>query len=179
MGCGFAGKRRGRELLELVCPNLEDPEHPLQKAGRTPPPAGFAPLAPSWTPRKEHAGTYDEDWLEERAPYLPVDFDPRFFQLAPPGLVASGYLEGGEPVELVNLSRRGELRFFLPRGAPRVRVRIAGRDEAPRAELETVLFEPDEERFSLLWRAALPCDKQALRVERVRIEANGLETQGA
>lgn len=170
VGCGFAGKRRGKELATLAVPNLEDPDYPLDKAGRQPPPAGFAPLAPAWSPRREHAGTYDATWQRDRAPFLPRDFDPRFFQLAPPGLVAARPLEGGEPVELIGLSPRGDLRFELPRARPAVRVRLAGTEHAPPVALETVHFEPDAERTTLTWRAALRCDKQALRVQHVTID---------
>ena len=34
--------------------------------------------------------------------YLPVDFNPRFFQAAPPDQVVEGYLKGGEPVEILS-----------------------------------------------------------------------------
>ena len=39
------------------------------------------------------AGTYDDQWQTRRAPYLPEDFDARFFQLAPTGLVAASILK--------------------------------------------------------------------------------------
>ena len=66
----------------LPVPNLEDPAAPLEQIGQTPPPACLAPIAPSWLPRRLFAGTYDERWQRTRAPYLPDDFDPRFFASA-------------------------------------------------------------------------------------------------
>jgi hypothetical protein len=177
VGRGIAARQKKAEWRAVPVPNLEDPAQPLTRAGQRPTPACFAPLAPSWSPRKEFAGTYDEAWQKNRAPYLPKDFDPRFFQLAPAGLVASAPLVGGEPVELVNLSQAGPVRTSLPGGSPTVSVRIAGRVEAPPPRLELVLIEPDAHRFVLLWRSALRCDKQALRVEEVTIEPGTLVFQ--
>jgi hypothetical protein len=36
--------------------------------------------------------------------------------------------------------------------------------------LETVLIEPEDDRLCLTWRAAVPCDKAALKVRSVTIE---------
>jgi hypothetical protein len=56
---------------------------------------------------------------------------------------------------------------------PRVEVVVAGRRETPVAQLETLLLEPDEKRMSLTWRAALRCDKRALKIERIHIREEG------
>ena len=45
-----------------------------------------------------------------------------------------------------------------------------GETHNPELNLETVLIEPDDERLCLTWRAALPCDKRALKVQEIRIE---------
>jgi hypothetical protein len=41
--------------------------------------------------------------------------------------------------------------------------------EYPPVNLETVLLEPDENRVALTWRAALPCDRKVLKVEKVTV----------
>jgi hypothetical protein len=56
---------------------------------------------------------------------------------------------------------------------------IAGVVERPAFNLETVLIEPDDNQIALVWRAALPCDRRILKVEQVRLEAEGLERQVA
>ncbi len=83
--------------------------------------------------------------------------------------MADGYLQGGEPVEAINLSANGPLRFALPVCSFSLNVRLAGAIQEPQLNLETVLLEPDEERLCMLWRAALPCDKQALKVEEIDV----------
>ena len=92
--------------------------------------------------------------------------------------MAGRYLEGGERVEAQNVSPHGPLMFRLPACELRAAVRVAGRDEAPRLNLETVLLEPDDARLSLVWRGAVPCDKRALKVEEVGIELGRLEMDG-
>jgi len=47
---------------------------------------------------------------------------------------------------------------------------VAGQIEEPWANLETLLFEPDENRASMIWRAALPCDRQVLKVEKIAVK---------
>jgi hypothetical protein len=128
---------------------------------------GFAPIAPHWEPRKSFAGTYDEQWEATRAPYLPDDFDPRFFQLAPASLVTSGHLQGGEPVELHGLTPRGTLRFSLPAARVEVAYRVDASVEVRPGVLDTIILEPDDDRLVMIWRAALACDKRTLRVREI------------
>ena len=49
--------------------------------------AAFGPVGRHWEPRVRYAGTYDDRWTEDRMPLLPKDFDDRFHNAAPPGLV--------------------------------------------------------------------------------------------
>jgi hypothetical protein len=170
IGCGFRGKRGPGELEGQPVPNLEDPSAPLQSPGQAPPPACFAPVSPSWMPRRAFAGTYDANWQKNRAPYLPDDFDPRFFQCAAPELTFDRYLEGNEPVEIHGASNTGPIGFALPTARPIVEVTIAGAKQEPWANLETLLIEPDENRASLTWRAAVPCDRQVLKVEKIVVK---------
>jgi hypothetical protein len=179
VGMGYAGRRRRRELRGLPLPHLEDPSALIKSPRHRPAPAGFGFVAPSWEPRKSFAGTYDEAWQKRRAPYLPDDFDPRFFNAAHPDLVTERHLEGGERVEALNVSPSGPLRFRLPVCRFKTTVRIAGRDESPPLQLETVLIEPDDARLTMLWRGAVPCDKQALKVEEVALELQQLDLTGS
>ena len=168
VGAGFRAPSSARPLDGMALPNLEDPQHPITSWSDRPAPACFAPIAAHWEPRRSFAGTYDEAWQRKRSPYLPGDFDARFFQLAPPGLVSSGYLQGGEPVEVLGaLPDAVPLRFRLP--AVRMTATYAlGGPQARPAHLDTVLIEPDARRVVLVWRAALAVDKQALRVSEIR-----------
>jgi hypothetical protein len=170
VGVGYRTGDSERPLDGLALPNLEDPTAPISGWKDRPPPACLAPIAPHWEPRRSFAGTYDERWQKDRAPFLPVDFDPRFLQLAPPGLVTQGYLRGGEPVEVRGATPSGKLHFMLPTARVQVTYLLDRVPEVRPAHLDTVLIEPDRARVSLIWRSFLPCDKRALRVSEVRAE---------
>jgi hypothetical protein len=169
IGLGFMGRQPADALIGTPVPNLEDPKQPLRQLGEMPAPCCFAPTAASWLPRRSFAGTYDENWQRNRAPYLPDDFDPRFFNCAAPELTFDRYLEGGEPVEIFGMSERGAIGFTVPSVRPVIQVTVAGKQEEPHPDLETLTIEPDENRAMLTWRAALPCDRQALKIEKILV----------
>ncbi len=176
VGRGFKGKRSKKELKDSLLPNLEDPAELISKPDDQPAPACFGYVAPSWEPRKPFAGTYDEAWQQKRAPYLPKDFDNRFFNAAHPDLVFDEYLKGGEPVAITNMSPNGPLKFKLPICEVETLVHVAGKTENPALNLETVLIEPNESRLSMLWRAAVQCDKKTLKVEQVDINLLAMDS---
>lgn len=152
-------------------PEIEYPDERMQRWNDLPRPAGFGPIPGHWQPRASLAGTCDEAWERERMPLLPLDFDDRHYQCAPADQQVPGFLTGGEPVVLLNLTPAGALRFNLPRvhlgmetffhtGARR-------RHDPPR--LHTVIIEPDLARVSLVWHSALSCHPLVYKLERTRI----------
>lgn len=169
VGLGFRGKRSVDELLGQPVPNIDDPRKPLRALGERPTPVGFGPVAPSWKPRVSFGGTYDALWHKTRAPFLPKDFDPRFFNIAPPALTLLDGLQGGDRVAVIGFHPSGTQRFALPSCELEATVTIAGADVRPALRLDTVVLEPTDERFSLTWRAAVPVDKKLLRVEQVDV----------
>ena len=177
VGCSFMGKRKTKQMVGMRLPNLEDPSHLMNKPRMLPPPVGVGALSSSWEPRKSYAGTYDAVWQKTRAPYLPDDFNPRFFNVAHPDLVCHGYLKGGEPLEIINVSPNGPIRCTLPICRLETAVRIAGRTETPPLNLETVLLEPSNATLCLTWRSSVQCDKKTLKVEQVDITLQNMDLQ--
>jgi hypothetical protein len=169
IGRGFAGGRSAVDMEGLPLPNLEDPAAPLEQISQVPAPACFAPVAPSWLPRRAYAGTYDDAWQRGRAPFLPDDFDPRFFQCAAPEVAFDRYLQGGERVHVTGVTPDAPIEFTVPDARLHVAVTVAGASREPAANLETLTIEPDENRACFTWRAALACDRTALKVERIVI----------
>jgi hypothetical protein len=167
VGRGYAVSRRSKQVHGLALPNIEDASRVLRRPGHRPPPAGFGFIAPSWQPRLELAGTYDESWQRDRCPLLPLDFDERFFSAAHPDLIARPALAGGEAVRAVGVSPRGPLEFELPS----VRFEcyaIVDEDEVPlEPGIDTVLIEPDEDRVLVTWKCVLSCSRQLHSVEAV------------
>ena len=147
VGCGiYAGTR---EAVDQPLPQIEDP----RDRGA---PIGFGPIARAWQPRLGYAGTYDQAWIDHRAPRWPEDLDLRFFQAAPPALVATPHLRGGEPVQVVGCHPDGPWRFTLP--THRLRARwLFTRAPARTTELTLDAVEIDAEAFvvTLIWRASV------------------------
>ena len=94
-------------------------------------------------------------------------------------MVFDRYLQGGEPVEVLNASPNGPLRFNLPQCVLNIAVKVAGQTQKPQANLETVLIEPDDERLCLVWKAEVPCDKKALKVEEIAVNVVGMKLNGS
>jgi hypothetical protein len=169
LGTGFRTGSGLEPVDGMRLPNLEDPSDLITSWKQTPTPSCFAPTAAHWMPRRAYAGTYDEAWQQTRAPYLPKDFDPRFLQIAPPGLVVSGHLQGGEPIELRGLTPSEYVRSRLPIVTLKVAFHLDGTPNERPARLDTVVLEPDAGRVSLVWRAAMACDKNVLKVSHVSV----------
>lgn len=178
VGVGFGKRKAPGDQAMRGLPNLEAPASLISSPRDRPPPAGFGPIAPFWEPRRSFAGTYDDAWQARRAPFLPKDFQARFFNAAHPDLVCKRYLRGGEPVQIINASP-SPLRFNLPACALDVAVKIDGSSERPAMNLQTVVLEPLLRRVGLVWFGAVGCDKKPLKVSEVQIGMKKLELPGS
>jgi hypothetical protein len=155
-GLGWAGKQTLKHLDGESAPQLEHPDHPVTRPDTKLPPCALSAVGRHWLPRRHHAGTYDDHWRRDVFPLPPADFDERFHQFAPEDQQMP-YPTGGEAVRLINLiPGRPTLAYALPRLDMQVRVlRADYRQEAPKALVDTLFFEPDLRRFSVVWRASI------------------------
>jgi hypothetical protein len=151
VGCGVVSKAAHHEGKMLA--NFEYPGGSDKKSG----PAGFGAIAAHWSPRREFLGTYDEIWEKERLPLLPTDWDPRSLLCSPADQRPAQHLRGGEPVELINLTREGRLAFNLPRVHLSFATKIDGRTEYTSGQVATVIIEPDASRLIMVWQTSLKC----------------------
>jgi hypothetical protein len=166
VGTGFAVKRG--HLANRALPNIEYPNALIRNWDDRPPPAGFGPIGPHWSPRSSFGGTYDDAWKKTRKPLLPDDFDDRFYQCAPTDQQAPHPLQGGEPVVLHRLTPEGDLRFTLPRLHLGFQTHFfdGTRVHHHSRRLHTVILEPDFPRVSLVWHTALRCHSHVLKLMR-------------
>ncbi|MCF6324604.1 MAG: DUF2169 domain-containing protein [Gammaproteobacteria bacterium] len=169
VGCGFSGGRKVAEMDGEPLPNLEDPNDLITRFDQQPEPACFGAVASHWASRAQYAGTYDEPWQASRAPYLPVDFDKRFFNTAHPDLIYPGFLKGGEPVSITHMHPAGAINFEVPYIKLNAEVAMVDEIKRPAFNLETLIIEPNQLTLGMVWRAALMCDKQALKIGDVNI----------
>jgi hypothetical protein len=169
VGLGHAGNRSVRDMDNMPLPNLENPAALIQRPSDKPAPSCFAIVAPNWEPRINHAGTYDDHWQQNRAPYLPEDFDWKFFNMAHPDLIYPGYVQGGEPVSISGMHPGDNLQFNIPHIKMVAQVFVRNRVENPVFNMESVVIEPDSLQLSMTWKAAMPCDKQAMKIRNINV----------
>ncbi|QRY77896.1 DUF2169 domain-containing protein [Pseudomonas sp. PDNC002] len=143
-------------IRRMPAPQLDDPrtpyEHPFQQLI----PQGFGAIARWWEPRTSLQGTYDQHWEEERYPFFPKDFDPRFYNSAPGELVSTSYLTGNEHVQLKGCLASGHRAMRLPGVVPLVLIN----ERSPNNHiqyplLDTVRIDLDSYQATLLWRLPL------------------------
>lgn len=170
IGCGFVGKRSTQEVEGLPVPNIEDPNQLITQIKDTPPPAGFAATYGHWAPRNQWAGTYDEHWQATRAPYLPTDFDKRFLNAAHPELVYPGYLQGGEAITITGMHPAGTLNLSVPYVKIKCDVKLQNENITLQPHIETLTIEPNKQQISMVWLAALECDKNLLNINEVELK---------
>jgi hypothetical protein len=148
-------------------PNTEEigkgVRHPADKHQ----PMAMGPLGRGWPQRARFAGTYDDQWLAEVFPFLPDDFDERYYQAAPEDQqvpVPKAPME----VLLSGFTSDGVRQFVLPHFEAPVLVfpKTGGREDVT-ATLDTIVFEPDHERFTMTWRVARPLKRDIFEISQV------------
>ena len=177
VGCGFNISNRKKEIKGLKMPNILNPEDRLNIWVERPEPAGFGFIAPFWKPRTSYVGTYNEKWQKNRAPFLPEDFDPRFFNCAHPDLISKEYFHGGEKVFIKNASPNGIIQFDLPALSIKIIIQIDANKILSKANADTLLIEPDNHRFCMTWRASMKCNKKTTKIQTVEIICEESDSQ--
>ncbi|CAM3609949.1 hypothetical protein VA7868_03562 [Vibrio aerogenes CECT 7868] len=138
-------------------------------------PQSFGPIARNWAPRHQFGGTYDQHWIEQVRPFLPDDFDERFYQCAPPDQ-QTAYLQGGETVTLHGVSPEGTLTFKIPENAVYMAViDHHGTEHVLSPQADTLIIEPELNRFSIVWRANWPVHRTPEEVDTILV---GTPTRG-
>lgn len=157
------------ELEGKAGPSVEDPTDLVKNHRSRPKPAGVGAIGRHWEPRRRYAGTCDEMWMQERMPLLPLDFDDRFNQVAPPDMISPQPLRGGERVEVVGMHEEGPFAFDLPNLRFFVGVRTAdGFVEHP-PQLDTVLLEPNERAVEMTWRSVVRLPRRARQIHFIQV----------
>jgi len=132
-------------------------------------PMAFGVVGRGWQPRYPLAGTYDQNWIDNIFPFLPDDFQEAYYQCAPLDQQID-FLVGNEIVDLVNLTPEGRTSFKIPViEVPVVFFRKKGEREETHAVADTLVIEPDLNRFSITWRASIPLKKNMFEIPQVLV----------
>lgn len=159
-------------------PQLLSLGQPSPKFGEILSPVGLGPIAPSWQPRLDRAGTYDTAWKETRAPYPPANFSFEFYNVASEGLRFDGFAKGDEMFYLRNLSQERELRFWLPNIQLITLIQVDdGRIFPGPINLDTIEIDVERNKVFLQWRGIFPAHIPTRAVElRMSVPENMLES---
>jgi hypothetical protein len=154
VGTGWSRMKNQRLVPGLRLPNTQAPGEEIRSPFGDYKPMSFGPMGRGWPGRIEYGGTYDQNWIDNVFPFLPSDFDERYFQMAPEDQQID-HPRGGEELVLVNLTPEGRVSFRLPSTALPITL-FKGRQKAYEADVypDTVLLDPEKRRFSLVWRVS-------------------------
>ena len=182
MAAGTAKNPLGTGRDADQAPNIENPRRPFPFVNAAAEPAGFGPIDGTWEQRRSLLGTYGDDWLKERWPWFPDDFDPAYFNAAPRDQQRDGFFIGDEAVAFQNLHPGHALyRSALPASRARcfVNERAATGEllfkEVPLG-LDTVWIDADDEKLVLVWRGQL--DVRSLKIREIENVFVGTEPIG-
>src|SRR5690606_10490705 len=166
-GIGFRKGLTTGPINGTPVPSTEERDNPVRSPLGRYRPMSFGPVGRGWEPRYKLAGTYDDAWLENVFPFLPSDFDERYYQCAPEDQ-QTDHLSGGETATLANLTPDGRRECEIPRLDVRVRLLLAdGERVEETAKADTLCLEPDLERFVVVWRTHLPLGRNMFDVRQV------------
>jgi hypothetical protein len=149
-------------------PNLERPGLRTGSPGERLEPVGFGSVSRNWSPRMRLAGTYDRRWFEQVRPFLPHDFDSRYFQSAPEDQQFPHFV-GGEQITCVHMAAEPVVRYVIPRVDVPVRFTFRDREEVRPSVLDTVVLEPHLSLACLVWRSTIPLPKQLVALRSVTV----------
>jgi hypothetical protein len=150
-------------------PTTEQPGEPVISPTGTYRPMAFGPVGRGWPERARHAGTYDQHWLQNIFPFLPADFDERYYQAAP---VDQQVPVQKEPIEVVlsGFTSDGVRQFVLPHfEAPVFVFPKRGQHEQYTAAMDAIVIEPDQERVSMSWRVSRPLKRSLHEIAQVLV----------
>jgi hypothetical protein len=162
VGTGWAQTKNQRFIPGLRLPNTQKIGEDIRSPFGDYTPMSFGPMGRGWPGRIEYGGTYDRNWVDNIAPFLPPDFDERYFQMAP----ADQQIDlptGGEEVQLINLSPVGRIGFRLPDTKLPIRL-FKGRQQVFNSAIlpDSVLLDPEQNRFSFVWRTTQRIERTVL-----------------
>jgi len=157
------------DIVGMPLPATEELGQPVDSPSGDYRPMALGPIARSWPLRAGFAGTYDEAWLADCFPFLPADFDTRYYQAAPPDQ-QTDYLRGGEDVLLLNLTPQERAGFRVPKLEVPVTFFLKnGGHETVQAIIDTLLIETDARRLEITWRTSRPLKRNMFEIAQVLV----------
>lgn len=143
-------------------PNVELPNKLMIKQSDQLEPAGFWALQQAAPQRAQYLGPFDDAWIKQRWPHLPISTQPAFYQSAPADQQLSSFFKGDERIVIHNMHPQHAV---IESALPSLRARIFVEHALPNAELqfaeytsraETVWLFPESLTGMIMFRTTLP-----------------------
>jgi len=164
VGIGYHKVLTNSLIDNTPAPSTEACHDPVKKPDGAYQPMSFGPIGRGWLPRYKLGGTYDDDWLEQHFPFLPPDFNEAYYQSAPDDQ-QTRHLSGGETVSLLNVTEDGKRMFTLPEfEVPVTFFKRKSERQEQLAGIDTVILDPDNNRFTMTWRASVELNNSVFEV---------------
>jgi hypothetical protein len=169
-GRGWFPKSAGTaEIVGMPMPNTEALGQPIDDPHGNFSPMALGPVGRHWQPRVSFAGTYDDAWLADCFPFLPPDFDNRYYQAAPPDQQTE-HLRGGEDVLLLNLTRQERAGFKVPRlEVPVTFFLKKNRHQRVTAVIDTLVIDTDAAAVEITWRTSRVLQKNMFEIPQILV----------
>ena len=158
-GLGFAVVSGKSRLSGLPLPLTEEVGVPVTSPYGGYRPMAFGPVTRGNPDRIRFGGTYDQNWIDTIFPFLPPDFDDRYYQMAPADQQIA-FPDPHLPVVIRNLTPAGREEFYLPDTRLPIRV-TRGRETSFDATVlpDTLIFDAEARVLMLVWRIWVPMRK--------------------
>jgi hypothetical protein len=103
VGTGYAENwyLKAKKLKRIPAPQIESPQDPIVKFGKSYSPQGLGVIGRAWASRRALCGTLNDAFTRSGGP-LPEDFDFAYWNGAHPDLQVP-WLEGDETIDLINI----------------------------------------------------------------------------
>jgi hypothetical protein len=169
-GVGVA--KNDKTLIGKLAPQIEHPGMPHKTAKDKHPPAGLGAILPHWSPRREYAGTFDEQWKKTRMPLMPLDYDVRHGNHAAPALLFEQPLVTGDPISILGMSE-DLFAFTLPKLPITIEARYDAKGEVARPLVDSILIEPRTRRVELVVRKLFSIGRGRSALREVVVDTDG------
>lgn len=166
IGSGFLVGQGDIDGTPLPC--VEHPQSPMRIWNDRPTPIGFGPVPRFAKARARYAGTYDRHWIENTLPFLPQDFDDRYFQAASQDQWLDKLGEG-MTFGCIGMNGSGRFGVKLPKLEVPVRFMFDDHTEHKIMSPDTLNMIPHEGKIVLVGRVSTRLPRKFVRLQQVQV----------
>lgn len=174
IGSGFLVGQGNIDGAPLPC--VEHPQSRMRIWNDRPQHIGFGPVPRFARERARYAGTYDKYWMENVLPFLPQDFDDRYFQAAPEDQWVDKF-SAGMIFGCIGMSESGRFGVKLPALSVPVRFMFDDHIEHKVATPDTLIMVPHESKIVLVGRISSKLPRKFVKLQQVQVGKEAVQAE--